>query len=294
MAPAVISTLRRFNRSHARRAGTLADPFLETGRADGPSRLLFEIGTAGTTTLDLRARLGLDSGYLSRLLRQLEADSLVSTSPDPADGRRRLVRLTAAGRRAWADLDARSDALAAELLDGLTEAQQQRLAAALDTADRLLTVSAVRFDVVDPRSLAAVDAMSTYFLELDRRFAAGFNAGDTLVADAPAMTPPIGSFVIATIHDQVVACGGVQQHDDSTGEIKRMWVHRAWRGVGLGRRTLERLEVEAASLGYTTVVLDTNDTLTEAIAMYERSGFHPIERYNDNPDAMCWFAKRLG
>lgn len=294
MDPAVVSTVRRFNRSHARRAGTLADSFLATGRAYGPARLLFEIGTAGATTLELRARLGLDSGYLSRMLRQLETDSLVSTSPDPADGRRRLVRLTADGRRAWADLDARSDALAAELLDGLTEPQQQRLAAALDTADRLLTVSGVRFDVVDPRSPAAVEAMTTYFLELDRRFAAGFHAGDTLVADAPAMTSPTGSFVIATIDDRIVACGGVQQHDESTGEIKRMWVNRAWRGVGLGRRTLERLEVEVASLGYTRVVLDTNDTLTEAIAMYERAGYHPIERYNDNPDAMCWFAKRLG
>ncbi len=73
-----------------------------------------------------------------------------------------------------------------------------------------------------------------------------------------------------------------------------MWVHQAGRGVGLGHRTLDRLEAEVASLGYTRVVLDTNDTLTEAIAMYERAGYDAIDRYNDNPDAMCWFAKRLG
>ena len=293
MNDAVTSTLRRFDRSHARRVGTLADSFLATGRADGPSRLLLEIGPGEATTLDLRARLDLDSGYLSRMLRQLEAEALITTNPDPADGRRRVVRLTADGRQAWADLDARSEALAAALLDGLTEPQQQRLADALDTADRLLAAAAVRFDVVDPRSPEAVEAMTTYFDELDRRFAAGFDAGDTLVADAPAMASPTGSFVIAVIDRQVVGCGGVQRHDPSTGEIKRMWVHEAWRGVGLGRRMLDRLEAEVASLGYARVVLDTNDTLTEAIAMYDRAGYDATERYNDNPDAMCWFTKRL-
>jgi ribosomal protein S18 acetylase RimI-like enzyme len=85
----------------------------------------------------------------------------------------------------------------------------------------------------------------------------------------------------------------VQRHDGTTGEIKRMWVHPAWRGVGLGRRMLTRLEEQVAALGYRRVVLDTNDTLTEAIAMYERAGYRAVDRYNDNPDAMCWFAKSL-
>jgi GNAT superfamily N-acetyltransferase len=72
-----------------------------------------------------------------------------------------------------------------------------------------------------------------------------------------------------------------------------MWVDRAWRGCGLGARMLVALEDEARRLGYREVYLDTNSTLVEAISMYERSGYRGIERYNDNPYARRWFAKRL-
>ena len=78
-----------------------------------------------------------------------------------------------------------------------------------------------------------------------------------------------------------------------TGEVKRMWVHEQWRGAGLGSRMLRELEALAVRLGYDRVVLDTNRTLTEAIAMYERAGYTPIERYNDNPYAEAWFEKPL-
>jgi GNAT superfamily N-acetyltransferase len=90
-----------------------------------------------------------------------------------------------------------------------------------------------------------------------------------------------------------VACGGVKRIDDATGEIKRMWVHSALRGGGVGRRLLQHLEDHAVRLGRSRVVLDTNATLLEAIAMYQRAGYTPIERYNDNPYAAHWFAKAL-
>ncbi len=76
-------------------------------------------------------------------------------------------------------------------------------------------------------------------------------------------------------------------------EIKRMWVHPDWRGAGLGSRLLRDLEQLAARLGHDVVRLDTNGTLTEAIAMYERAGYRQIDRYNDNPYAEAWFEKRL-
>jgi ribosomal protein S18 acetylase RimI-like enzyme len=81
--------------------------------------------------------------------------------------------------------------------------------------------------------------------------------------------------------------------DDATAEIRRMWIGPAWRGLGLGRRLLGHLETTAGGLGYRHVVLDTNQTLREAIALYEAAGYHSIERYNDNPYAQRWFAKEL-
>jgi len=91
----------------------------------------------------------------------------------------------------------------------------------------------------------------------------------------------------------VVGCGAIQYVDASTAEIKRMWVDPKRRGIGLGRRLLQHLEAEIRGAGRSRVVLDTNDSLTEAIAMYGRLGYLPIERYNDNPYADRWFEKSL-
>ena len=288
-----LSTLRRFNRSFTQRIGVLDDSFLQSGRPLAEARLLFEIGADGASVLGLRHRLGLDSGYLSRLLRELESDGLITAAPDPADARRRLVRLTRSGRTAWNDLDRRSDELAAGLIDPLSDRQRRQLDDALRSADRLLRVATLVFEVVDPTSGAALEAMNAYFAELAVRFPEGFEPGDTLTADAPSMRAPTGAFVVARSDDTVAACGGVLRHDDTTAEIKRMWVHSDWRGEGVGRRMLAELEAQIATLGYTDVVLDTNDTLTEAIAMYTRAGYRSIGRYNDNPYAKRWFTKPL-
>jgi GNAT superfamily N-acetyltransferase len=72
-----------------------------------------------------------------------------------------------------------------------------------------------------------------------------------------------------------------------------MWIHPDWRGLGLGARLLSRLEAVAGELGRSRVVLDTNESLSEAISMYQRSGYQSIERYNGNPYAHHWFAKDL-
>jgi GNAT superfamily N-acetyltransferase len=150
------------------------------------------------------------------------------------------------------------------------------------------------FEVVDPTGAEATAAMQAYFDELDARFPAGFDPGDALGQGAAQMAPPSGAFVLARVSDEVAACGGVQRHDDDTGEIKRMWVAPGWRGTGLGRRMLAELERHAAELGYRRVVLDTNGTLDEALALYGSSGYESVDRYNDNPYAQHWFAKLLG
>jgi DNA-binding MarR family transcriptional regulator/GNAT superfamily N-acetyltransferase len=288
-----VAVLRRFNRSYTQRIGLLAESYLGTGRPLGPSRLLFEIGADGARVAELRRRLGLDSGYLSRLLRQLEHEDLVAVEPDPDDGRLRRIRLTPAGRREWRRLDRRSQGLAERLVAPLSPRQRSELAGALATADRLLRAATVVDDVVDPASAPARDALARYFAELDARFRAGFDPGAGGADDVAGMRAPLGAFLLLRSDLEVVGCGGVQHVDDHTGEIKRMWVHPDWRGLGLGRRLLERLEDVARDLGRTRVVLDTNEVLVEAIAMYERAGYRAVERYNDNPYAQRWFAKDL-
>lgn len=285
----LIDVVRRFNRTYTQRIGVLDESFLGSGRPLAASRLLFEVGNdEGASVRALRERLDLDSGHLSRLLRRLEADGLVATAPDPDDGRRRVVRLTPAGRTAYDDLERRSEDRAALLVAPLTARQQERLAEALATADLLVRAATVRLREVAADDPAARVATQRYFDELDARLPDGFDTGGP---DAPE---PGATYVVAMSDGEPVAYGGVRPVlDDETGEIKRMWVHGDWRGAGLGARMLRHLEALAVDHGYRRVVLDTNGTLVEAMAMYERFGYHRIERYNDNPYAEAFFEKRL-
>ncbi|HEU5035564.1 MAG TPA: bifunctional helix-turn-helix transcriptional regulator/GNAT family N-acetyltransferase [Nocardioides sp.] len=279
------ATLRRFNRTYTQRIGVLDESFLGTGRPLGVSRLLFEIGPSGAAVRELRDRLDLDSGYLTRLLRRLAEDGLVEVSADPADRRRRVASLTPAGVASWRELDDRSEELARRLVAPLTERQRTRLTEALATADLLVRAATIHLREVDPDEPVAREAAGLYFAELDRRFPAGFD---------PGLPDHEGTFLVATSGGRPVAYGGVRAESPGTGEIKRMWVDDAWRGAGLGSRMLRELEALAVRLGHRRIVLDTNRALVEAIAMYERAGYTPIARYNDNPYAQAFFEKVIG
>ena len=151
----------------------------------------------------------------------------------------------------------------------------------------------VTFAVVDAGSAAARGAMAQYFDELARRLPGGFVVGDTLDEAGIDFNPPKGAFVVAHDGDDVVGCGALALLDDTTAEVKRMWIHPSRRGTGLGRRLLQQLEAEARRAGATVVVLDTNGALTEAVALYASSGYVAVPPYNDNPDADHWFQKSL-
>ena len=286
-----VDVVRRFNRSYTQRIGVLDDSFLGLGMPLGPTRLLFEIGAAPGTAQALRDRLGLDSGYLSRLLRRLEHDGLVAVAPDPADRRRRQVTLTPAGLDRWAELERRSDERARLLIDPLTPRQRDRLARALAEADLLVRAATVTFSPADPSSDVARDVVGRYFAEIGRRF--GFDPSGETDKDVKLLVPPTGLFVVAVSDGEPVACGGVHTIASGVGELKRMWVHDDWRGAGLGSRLLRHLEQESRALGHGNLRLDTNGALTEAIGMYQRAGYLAIDRYNDNPWATHFFEKKL-
>jgi DNA-binding MarR family transcriptional regulator/GNAT superfamily N-acetyltransferase len=287
------ATLRHFNRTYTQRIGVLQESFLGLGMPLAAARLLFEIGPAGTTVRELRDRLGLDSGYLSRLLRTLQERGLVIVEPDPDDMRRRRAALTPKGSSTYRRLEDRSERLAEGILQPLSERQRDRLTTALATADLLVRAATVQLRRVDLRSPLATRAVDQYFAELNRRFPNGFDAAAARAADAAAVGDGAAVFVVASSDGLPVSCGGVHPLSATTGEIKRMWVHPEWRGAGLGSRLLRHLESVAVELGYQTVRLDTNGTLTDAIALYERAGYRRIARYNDNPYAQVWLEKSL-
>src|SRR5208282_128965 len=148
----MISQIRSFNRAVTQRIGGLEDRFLGVGRSLGASRVLFEIGSTGAGIRELRSRLGLDSGYMSRLLRGLAKEGLIRIAQSKEDARARLLSLTAAGRLELHKLNRLSDQEAAAILEPLNEHQRESLTVAMETVDRLLTASAVAIEVEDPSS----------------------------------------------------------------------------------------------------------------------------------------------
>lgn len=286
-----IDRIRSFNRTVTRRIGALGDDYLGRGRPLGESRLLFEIGREGANLRDLRARLSLDSGYLSRLLRSLEADGLLALERAPDDARARRAVLTRKGLKEWAVLDSRSQDLATSLLASLGDAQRQRMIAAMAEVERFLRASEVEIAVAAPDGTAARHCLQAYFHELQERFDSGFDPALSVSADPGELTPPNGTFLLARLDGHPVGCGALKRIGRGVGEIKRMWVDPTARGLGIAQRLLEALEGEAAALGVHTLRLDTNRSLGEARALYLRNGYREIPRYNDNPYAHHWFEK---
>ena len=294
MRPEQVSQVRRFNRLVTQRIGALNEHFLGRDRSLGESRVLFEIGEHGADLRDLRARLDLDSGYLSRLVRSLADRGLIRLRPLPGDKRVRRAEPTPAGLAEFRELDRLSDDGAAALLAPLSESQRARLLAAMAEVETLLRAAGARIERVHPAEPAARACVARYFAELGARFEQGFDPGASLPADDQEMVPPRGVFLVATLDGEPAACGAVKTIGVGVGSVKRMWVAESARGLGLGRRMLEALEAEARALGLTRLRLETHRALTEAIALYRSSGYREVPPFNDDPYAGHWFEKEIG
>jgi DNA-binding MarR family transcriptional regulator/GNAT superfamily N-acetyltransferase len=291
---AAIERVRRFNRTVGEQIGALDDRFLGRRRPIGASRILWEIGAAGIEIRTLRVRLGLDSGYLTRVLQALRRERLVRIGPSRSDRRVRVVALTRKGSRERAELDRLSDDLAARILEPLDDEQRRRLVDAMTTVDQLVRLSMVSFSVESADTPDARWCLRQYFAELDRRFERGFDPAQSISADVQELRPPRGLLLIGRMRRHPVACGALKFHRHRPAELKRMWIAPAARGLGVGKRMLAELERQARASGATAIRLETNRALTEAIGLYRRSGYVEVPPFNDEPYAHHWFEKPLG
>lgn len=285
-----VAVVRRFSRLVTARVGALDEDYLARSRPLGQARVLWEIGRTGCEVRVLRARLGLDSGQLSRTLRTFENEGLVSVSTRENDTRVRVAALTAAGAAEWDELEEASESVAATLLDPLTERQRDRLITAMGIIERLVLASLVEVTERPPTDPLARACLRAYHEELEQHFGGRFDAGGA----EDHLAPPDGLLLVAVLQGEPVGCGGLLFATTEPPEIKRLWTAHAIRGTGLGRRLLLDLERRATGTGASSVRLDTNGGLSEALALYRSSGYAEIPPYNDNPHAHHWFEKRLG
>lgn len=291
MAAHPIARVRRFNRVVTAEVGALDTSFLGRGRPLGVARVLNAIGHGQTDVGALRAALDLDSGLMSRFLRALEEEGLISTAPHPADARRRMARLTKAGRAEFNAYERLSNAQAEELLK--RHPCPEELLKAMDLIASALGRHHVAIEEMDPKSAPARHCLLEYYAELGQRFSGGFEVSRSRDPDARDLVRPRGAFLVAMSERVPVGCVALKGNGGPVAEIKRLWVAPSARRLGLARRLMAAAEDAARTLSITTLRLDTNRALPEAQKLYQTSGWREIPRFNDDPYPDAFFEKIL-
>jgi DNA-binding MarR family transcriptional regulator/N-acetylglutamate synthase-like GNAT family acetyltransferase len=286
-----VSRVRRFNRAVTSEVGALDTSFLGRGRPLGAARVLNAIGHGRSDVAEIRDYLGLDSGLMSRLLRSLEDEGMIETTAHPDDARRRVARLTRAGRREFDAYEAISDTQAEALL--ARHAQREALLAAMDLIGSVLGRNRIALQDVNPREPEARYCLGEYYAELARRFKQGFDVRLSRDPDAKDMIRPRGTFIVAMSDGLPIGCVGLKGSGSEIAEIKRLWVAPSARGLGLGRRLMDAAENAARELSIRVLRLDTNSALPEAGQLYRKSGWTEIARFNDDPYPDLFFEKRI-
>jgi DNA-binding MarR family transcriptional regulator/predicted GNAT family acetyltransferase len=283
--PDPVTAVRDFNRFYTRVIGVLTDGLLHTPYSLTEARVIFELAQRDRTEVTaLRRDLGLDAGYLSRMLGRFEADGLVTRDTSADDARRRVVRLTGAGRDAYADLDRRSAAEIADLLRPIPGADRDRLLAAMGTVRTVL--SGARPEVTlrepGPGDLGWVVARHGALYAAEYGWGAGFEAlVARIVADFVDHRDP------ARERGWIAVSGGVPvgsvfcvKSDGTTAKLRLLLVEPSARGAGLGHRLVDECVAYARAAGYTAMTLWTNEVLTAARRIYAAAGFERIESHD--------------
>lgn len=287
-----IARLRRFNRAVTREVGALETSYLGRGRPLGAARVLQLVRSEGTDIAEIRQRLDLDSGLLSRLLRGLEAESLLDLATDPADRRRRIARLTPAGLAEQQAYEKLGFEKATQML-ARAGARQGAVIAAMDLIATVMLQDHVDLRDADPDDPAAIACLTAYYQLLAEKIAGVTPDMLTLpLPDAAKYRPPHGAFLIAWSDDLPVGCASLRPLEPGVAEVKRLWIDPVARGQGLARRLMRALESRARDMGYAHLKLDSNAALIEAIALYRSDGWTEIAPYTGFP-ANVWLGKRL-
>ncbi len=286
-----ISRFRRLSRAVTTQSGALDTSFLGLGRPLGSARVLNAIGHGKTEVSDLREYLELDSGLMSRLLRGLEAEGLITVESDGNDARRRVAQLTPEGRNAFHQYESLSNSAAEKVLSRYKD--QDSLLAAMDLIATVLGRDHIKIAPVDPEDPRIEYCVNQFYDEITSILGIPFDPHASGNPEADYLRPPKGVFLLATSDGLPIGCCGLKGQGTHLGEVKRLWLSSAARGLGLGKRLMDEIEDHARKLGMTTLQLDTNGRLHAALGLYRNSGWIEIDRYNDNPYAEHFFEKQL-
>ena len=276
-----IGTVRQFNRFFTRQIGVLREGLLHSPYTLTEARILFELGQREhVTASELCRELGLDAGYLSRILARLEQQGLLEKVRPDNDGRQRLLRLTPEGISAFTLLDQRSLDEVSEMLNDLSEEEQQRLLKAMQTIESVLTKGLKYSEPFFLRSHESGDmgwithrhgALYAQEYGWDEHF-------EALVAQIVAdfinnYKPERERCWIAEMNGEIVGSVFVVQGSETVAKLRLLLVEPKARGLGLGTRLVEECIRFARRRGYQKLMLWTNSVLLEARHIYRKTGF---------------------
>jgi DNA-binding MarR family transcriptional regulator/N-acetylglutamate synthase-like GNAT family acetyltransferase len=279
-----VAIVRRFNRFYTRQIGVLQEGLLATPFSLAESRVLYELAhRTDTTASELGRELGLDAGYLSRMLRGFEAKGFVEKRRSAQDGRQSHLALTDAGHMAFAPLDERSSAEVGAMLAKLDAPAQARLTRAMAEIEALLNdapAAAAPYSLRPhrPGDIGWVAYRHGVLYHQEYGFDARFEA---LVAEIGAQfiqnfDPARERAWIAERAGEIVGSVFLVRQSDTVAKLRLLLVEPSARGLGLGRRLTEECIGFAREHGYAKITLWTNDILTAARAIYDRAGFKLI------------------
>jgi DNA-binding MarR family transcriptional regulator/N-acetylglutamate synthase-like GNAT family acetyltransferase len=286
--PPAVDSVRRFNRFYTRQIGVLQDRLLSSPFSLTEVRVLYELAHRKKPTAgELCHELGLDPGYLSRILRAFERRDLIGREPSPADGRRSFLALTAKGHRVFAPLEARSNEQVATMLGKLSALQKNRLIEAMHSIEQLL----------DPR--IAPDQKTPYLLRTHQSGDMGWvvyrhgvlyareyrydERFEALVAEIVAafiqnFDPKRERCWIAEKDGEIVGSVFLVQKSKTVSKLRLLLVEPSARGLGIGRRLVAECVHFARQVGYRKMMLWTQSELGAARHLYKQAGFRLVNK----------------
>ncbi|MFC3650841.1 GNAT family N-acetyltransferase [Dyella humi] len=289
-----IFAVREFNRFYTAKLGLLRRKHLDGAFALTEARILYEVSANPKVTASLlQETLELDAGYLSRLLAGLIRRKLLRRVASKTDAREKPLVLTATGEKAVARLNQQSSEQIHDLLGKLSTADRDALLASLANIRSLLEgqrkppVRIVRLSKVDDAALALLHEYYEAVHVVQR---------DKLGSVQKLIDAPASGMWLAYLGDEAVGCVALRKlaSVSRASECKRLYVKPSARGNHIADLLLDALEAFARSQGIEWIYLDSYDDLKAAIAIYEKRGYEPCERYNDNPQATLFMRKYLG
>ena len=279
-----IAEIRDFNRFYTRVIGALDGSLLGSAFSLTEARVLYDLGRAESTeTSQLRELLGLDRGYLSRILAGFERSGLIRRERSSRDRRRHVLRLSGKGRRALDDLERRSDEQAAELLDSLGDTDKARMLGGMVAIRGVLggaSGEAAQFELRAPREgelgwiVSRHGTLYSRFYGWDRDFEA--LVAEIVATFAKDQAGDRGRAWIADVADAPAGSVLCMPKDESTAQLRLLLVEPWARGMGIGGALVDACVRFARESGYRRLTLWTNDVLVEARRIYEAAGFELV------------------